>query len=496
MVIPLKPTHNMARFNPPKPTGPQRVNDAGGKAYSQSPELELVSLVLTSFASDGFYQKASDQLTRLQHLLTVVDPMFAAKALVFAREEFGMRSITHAGGASLGKRASGQPWAADFYRALVVRPDDMTETISFALANGMPVTNAMKKGFAAAFADLSPYQMAKYRGEGKGVKLVDVANLVHPKQSEKNAGALTALMTSGLRSDDTWESMLSAAGSDATKKADVWGQLLIQHKLGYFALLRNLRNIAQQAPNYLDIALAQLKDPNKVGKARVLPFRYQTAYSELMGTGLPRERDILWAIDEAAEQALANVPKLDGATLVALDTSWSMRGASASARGTGPQCVQLGALFGAMLAQRNQADMLTFNTGFAWHPVERMGVLPFARQFRAEEKNTDFDQIFVGLTKKYDRIIILSDMQAWIGNHVPKVAMSNYCKRTGAAPQIWTFDLAHAGTMQFPESNVRAIAGFSEKVFSIMGLLEQDKNALVNKVKAYEFAPTEAAEAE
>lgn len=487
----------MARFNPSKSTGPTEVNVAGGKAYKQSAELELVSLVLTSFASDGFYKSASDQLTRLSELLNTVDPLFAAKALVFARDEFGMRSITHAGAALLGKNASGQPWASDFYKSIVVRPDDMTETIAFAFANKLPITKAMKKGFAAAFTRLTPYQMAKYRGEGKGVKLVDVANIVHPKQSERNAGALTALMTGGLRSDDTWEAMLSEVGSDATKKAAVWQSLLSENKLGYFALLRNLRNIAQQAPASLDLALTQLKDPNKVGKARVLPFRYMTAYGELMGLGLPRERDILWAIDEAAEQALANVPKLDGDTLVALDTSGSMMSKPAKVNGrSGQPCIRIGSLFAAILAQKNRADLLTFDTGYRWNPVERMGVLPFARNIKAPGGGTDFNQIFVGLTKKYDRIIILSDMQAWVGHDTPNASFNAYVKRTGANPHIWSFDLAHAGTMQFPEGRVYPVAGFSEKVFEVMGLLEQDRNALVNRVKQYEFIEQEAAPAE
>lgn len=488
----------MARFNPPKPTGPQRINAAGGKAYGQSPELELVSLVLTSFASDGYYKSASEQLTRLEELINVVDPMFAARALVFARDEFGMRSITHAGAALLGKRASGQPWATEFFRAIVVRPDDMTETISFALAQKLPITNAMKKGFAKAFERLTPYAMAKYRGEGKGVKLVDVANLVHPKQSERNAGALTALMTDTLRSDDTWEAMLSAVGNDAAKKAQVWQTLLDEGKLGYMALLKNLRNIAQQAPHALPTALTQLKDPNRVGKSRVLPFRYMTAYGELMGIGLKDERAILWAIDEAAEAALANVPKLDGDTLVALDTSGSMLSAPAQINGrSGVPCIRIGALFAAILAQRNQADLLTFDTGYRFNPVERMGVLPFARAIKAPGGGTDFNQIFIGLKKKYDRIIILSDMQAWVGGNVPRPSFDAYRRLTGADPHIWSFDLAHAGTMQFPEGKAYPVAGFSEKVFEVMGLLEQDRNALVNKVKSYEFVQQqEAANAE
>lgn len=39
--------------------------------------------------------------------------------------------------------------------------------------------------------------------------------------------------------------------------------------------------------------------------------------------------------------------------------------------------------------------------------------------------------------------------------------------------------------MQFPEQNVFAIAGFSESVFEIMAMLEQDKKALIKAIENY-----------
>jgi hypothetical protein len=41
--------------------------------------------------------------------------------------------------------------------------------------------------------------------------------------------------------------------------------------------------------------------------------------------------------------------------------------------------------------------------------------------------------------------------------------------------------------MQFPENNVFAIAGFSEKIFDIMKLMEADKNALLNTIKSVQI---------
>lgn len=457
----------------------------GGAAYKQSPGLELVSLLLTSFASDAAYKTAGQQLARLESLLNAVDPLFAAKALVFARDEFGMRSVTHAGGALLAKRVSGTTWGTDFYKALVVRPDDMTEVLAFCKSTKNPITKAMRKGFALAMADMNQYQLAKYRGEGKGFKMVDVANLVHPKPNVRSAAGLKALMHGELKSEQTWESMLSASGSDAAKKAEVWNTLLSENKLGYFALLRNLRNIAQQAPASLDLALEQLKDPTRIGKSRVLPFRYHTAYSELIGQGIPRERDILWSIDEAADMALANVTKFDGDTLIALDTSGSMQG----------RPIQIGAMFAAVLARTNKADLLTFSDRFTWNQVERMGVLPMSRSITNLGGGTNFNCVFVAAKRKYDRIIILSDGEAWMGPNASQSSLKEYRNQYDANPQIWFFDLSNqSGTMQFPEGNTRVIAGFSEKVFELMPLIEKDPNALVKRVSEHGFKKSEVVE--
>jgi len=41
--------------------------------------------------------------------------------------------------------------------------------------------------------------------------------------------------------------------------------------------------------------------------------------------------------------------------------------------------------------------------------------------------------------------------------------------------------------MQFPENNVFALAGFSDKVFDVMKMMEMDKKALFNEIKAIQL---------
>lgn len=93
-----------------------------------------------------------------------------------------MRSISHALAAYLAAPLSGKPYAKSFYEKVVHRPDDITEILSAYMAEcGKTIPNAMRKGLKKAIEKYDDYQLAKYRGENKSLKMVDVANLIHPK---------------------------------------------------------------------------------------------------------------------------------------------------------------------------------------------------------------------------------------------------------------------------------------------------------------------------
>ena len=102
----------------------------------------------------------------------------------------------------------------------------------------------------------------------------------------------------------------------------------------------------------------------------------------------------------------------------------------------------------------------------------------------ARAGGTNFHAIFEAARQPYDRIVILSDMQGWMGTGTPKQVFEQYKKRTGARPFVYSFDLAGYGSLQLPEEKVYCLAGFSDKVFDLMKLLESDRHALVNAIRA------------
>jgi hypothetical protein len=483
----------MARFNE-KTIGTKTVNLAGGEAYTQTPELELVSILLTSFANDQFYEKAQTKFGRIVEILKKVNPLFAAKAAIYARTEFGMRSISHVLASEIAKHVSKEKWGKEFYKAIIYRPDDMVEILAYHKQNGK-ISNAMKKGFAMAFNKFDAYQLAKYRCENKSIKLVDIVNLVHPKGNDKNKDALAKLVKGELKSTETWESKLSNAGKSEDKeksKKDAWVGLIKERKIGYFALLKNLRNIQEQAPEVLKDALELLVDEKLIKKSLVLPFRFMTAIEEIKKIQ-SNTNNIMIAINKAIDISCDNAPIFDGETAVVVDFSGSMGLSYKDPRGKA-------SLFGAILAKSNNADFMIFGNRAEYinfNPMDSTLTIInymnglnqglFENGIGQVGHGTNFHSIFETLNKSYERIIILSDMQGWIGYKSPVSSFDDYKKRFNTNPFIYSFDLDGHGSMQFPEQNVFCLAGFSEKIFDIMKLLETDKKALINRINEVRF---------
>ena len=489
----------MSRFNASSPST-KVENLAGGSSFSQTNELELVSILLTSFMKDEYYRTSNDTTNRLKELIVKCNKEFVAKAGIYARTKFGMRSITHVLASELAKHISGQEWAKHFYDKIIYRPDDMLEILAYHYSvnakkgkNGKGMlTNAMNKGFSSAFSRYDGYSLAKYRGEGKSVKLIDVVNAVRPIPTERNKEALAQLIKGELVStgdNETWESISSEKGRFKSDKekweyiVDMWvsyNKDKTLHVRNYFAILRNVRNVLEAKVS--DVHLQKICDglthEPSIRKSLVLPFRYTTAVTEVEKINDKNARKIIKALNQAVDISCANVPKFDGETLVAIDVSGSMGGRPAEIAG----------LFGAILAKANDADVIRFENEAHYKNVNTAdSVLTIAKQLTGSGGGTDFNSVFRTANKKYDRIIFLSDMQGWVGGGAPTRNFEAYKTKYKANPHIYSLDLNGHGTMMFPEKKVYALAGFSERIFETMKFLEQDKQSLINEILKIEL---------
>lgn len=461
------------------------VNLAGGEAFAETPKLELASLMLTSMLRDEFYRSGDATVTHLKALIAGQDDKrFVAKAALYARKEAGMRSVTHLAAAELARQVKGQSWTAGFYDRVVHRPDDAIEILAcYRGTHGDVIPNSLKKGLGRALARFDEYQLAKYRKDRADLSLVDVVNLVHPPATE----ALGKLMKGTLAPAETWETKLTQAGSAAqneddltTLKREAWSELVHSRKIGYFALLRNLRNILEAAPDAVNAALALLRDEKLIRRSLVLPFRFQTALDAVQASQLPRASDALAALSDAVDISLANVPVFPGRTLVALDGSGSMAG----------RPLQVGSLFAATLLKANHADVILFSHAAKYVTLnKRDSTLSLAKrlQGQAQAAGTDFHSIFQCADRAYDRVIILSDMQGWVGHHAPVETFRRWKRRHRCDPKVFSFDLNGYGSLQFPERQVCCLAGFSDKTLETLKLLDADPGALIRMIEAVEL---------
>ena len=181
-----------------KPTVKNFMNE---DAFLLKPKEELVSTVMTTFLQNSYYEREGEIVKRITDLVDKVDPLFAAKLAIYARNDGNLRSVTHLVSALLAKYVGGTDWGKRFYNRIVVRPDDMSEIVSaYANLNGMglndlkKIPNSIKKGFKEALERLDAYQIDKYKMQNREVSLIDLVRLFHPKATQKNAEAYKRLI--------------------------------------------------------------------------------------------------------------------------------------------------------------------------------------------------------------------------------------------------------------------------------------------------------------
>jgi len=308
------------RLNVFKGKGKAERTHEGARAVKLDDELRLRRSVLANLLwEDEFYEDGETVSARITSLAEKVKPEVVAALAIEARTKMNLRHVPLLLLTVLAKTgAKKEKLVANTVVEVIQRADELSELVAVYWRNGKrPLSAQLKKGLARAFAKFDAYQLAKYDRPGP-VRLRDVLFLVHAKpKAAEQAETWKKLAAKELDSPDTWEVALSA-GAD---KRETFTRLLHDNKLGYLALLRNLRNMAEAG---VDEALVRGAITARKGAERVLPFRYVAA-----AAAAPVFEE---ALDTAMVAGLAQVPKLPGRTLLIIDVSGSMYGSLLSRR--------------------------------------------------------------------------------------------------------------------------------------------------------------------
>lgn len=310
----------MARINTVA-RGPQVTTHEGGPAYPHiNPRQQLERLVMANLLwEDQFYVDGKTVADQIEAAAQNVSFEVLAQIAIDARKQFHLRHVPLLLVDILTKR---QPGQAHVVAGILERADEPAELLALHLQRrgllnvnkAKTIPGAIRDGIELAlqYKDrvFGEYGLAKYDRKDAVVKLRDVFRLVRPKPLNEAQAALWKRALAGeLETPDTWEVGLSGGGD----KRETFERLLKEQKLGYLALLRNLRNMEQAG---VDRDLIREAILLRKGSARVLPFRYIAA-----ARAAPSMEK--W-IDEALVASVGESKPLKGKTGVLVDVSASM----------------------------------------------------------------------------------------------------------------------------------------------------------------------------
>lgn len=404
-----------------------------------SPEKQLRRSVLSCLLwEQEFYEDGKSIADRIVENAEKVKPAVLAALAVEARETFNLRHVPLLLLDVLTKTGKGDKLVADTVARVVQRTDEMGELLSVYWRNGRKMLPAqMRKGLARAFGKFDEYQLAKYDRDG-AVKLRDVLRLARPKPKDETQSALwKRVKDRSLATPDTWEVALSG-GAD---KKEAFERLIREGQLGYLALLRNLRNMAQAGvdPDIVKAAIVARKG----GAHRVFPFRYVAA-----ARAAPQFEP---ALDEALCEAISEMPVFLGKTVVLVDVSGSMD-ERMSAK-SDMKRIDAAAALGAIVP--GDLRLFTFSNALVEVPPRRgmAGVDAIVRS--QSHAGTNLGAAIRELNKlPHDRLIVVTDEQSHdkVSEPVAKMAyMINVASyRNGVGYGRWThIDGFSEGVLRF-----------------------------------------------
>lgn len=509
----------MAKFNESVRGSDRTTNHEGAVAYKMTPELELYSTAVTTMIAPKFYEDEGDVLKRIRSLVAKVSPEFVAKLAVYARTKMYLRSLPAVLAVELARVHNGDNLVRRMLNGIVGRVDDITEVLGYYASRNSDkkdvkklgkLSTQLRKGLGDAFNKFDEYQFGKYDRKG-GITLRDALMLTHPKAKDDATQKLfDKIVAQELEVPYTWEVELSKGGD----KKETWEQLIDSGRVGYMALLRNLRNIleAKVSAAHVKKVAAMLRDPEQVRRSKQLPFRFLSAYRALGNEVTSRwgGRDsevvdhpqvglVLDAIEEAIKVSVENLKGYDDDMdiMIACDVSGSMQ--SPVSPKSSVQMYDIGLLLG-MLLQHKCKSVITgmFGETYKTYALPKTNILENVNKLHQKEGEvgyaTNGHKVVQHLIKNnivVDRVMIFTDCQMWNTEEYAfgltrNRGASSLARAWGEYKQIAPnaklvlFDLNGYGNapISLRKGDVALVSGWSDKVFDALEAYEQGGSAL------------------
>jgi hypothetical protein len=368
--------------------------------------------------------------------------------------------------------------------------------------------------------------------------------------------AFTAAVNGWLKQENTKENMNSAAGQEiasqlregkitkaeaevklVAKKSDNFSQLISTRKIGYYALIRGLREIHEvliktQDKTLLDKTCALIEDKKLCRQSLIWPAQLEKAYEIMLEIGSPVSRILAKSVVNIYDTACKNLEELGyfGRSAVVIDSSGSMGGTSNHAHkrdkqgnpvfGRPKSRFEIACLIGATIAKGVNGDLYQFADGCG--PIAINHTQPafsIAAQASRREKLNDFGvgtniaSIFDGnydrgwgdgpkkgapLVKRgvgikpCERIFIISDMQNGCRDSAYR-ALLDWEKRNNLSnTYVYLINVNAYGTTAMPDATDKRIinvSGWSFEMLANMVKNEVDPHALFKTIEEVNMSP-------
>lgn len=388
------------RSRPAAYAGASGVNHEGFPTFTRSLQEQYLQTLLTNTLGHTFYASQGDNYAATLELhakMMAQDPAWAARAIVYAREQGTMRIQPIVGLVFL-SLADLALFRAIFDR-VILTPGDLLDFVQIVRSKQIRpgLGRAVKDEVNRWLNGLTEYHAIKYGSDAAAkLSLRDVLRLTHPLPADELHDALFMYLTDRQKWRDGYgsripELMPQVHAVELLKRTDdagemraliergrlpyevvtgvakpdsaTWDYLLRQ--MPYFALLRHINTLQRVGvlanDETVSYIVGRLTNKEALRKAKVLPFRLHAAWVAFEPTTEGEQR-IKAALEQALETAFANLPQLPGVVAIALDVSGSMSGTIHHPSKV--RYIDVAAIFaGALLKASKRTVVLPFETG-------------------------------------------------------------------------------------------------------------------------------------
>lgn len=487
-------------FTPSVPR-PTTVNREGFLAYERPLEEQYLQVLLCNTLGNTFYASGEQLLQEAEQVhdaMLATDPGFAAKALVFARNE-GFTRLQPTWG--LAKLAGVRPdlFERVFNRVILI-PSDLQDFFTILGSMGRGQGGRAVKRVVARWLNkkLNEYWVIKYNGRGRGYSVGDIIRTVHPKPATEKQSALFRYAVRGecnealLPQVATFEALKRVQTPEKRAQLIMEGRLphevvtgvggldkecwrALVPQLPFMALLRNLNTLARHGvlEEFKEHITQKLTNEEALQKAKIFPFQFLKAFQQVQE---PWVKDVL---RQAVEITVNNIPEIPGKTAIFLDTSGSMSG----------DYVLIGAVFALALYKRTGGNAIfwRFNTGvYKCYPSLIDSVLSQAERIRTDG-GTDTGAPVRRLTGErinVDNIIMITDEQQNTGSPFCK-NLAEYRRKVNPAARAFIIDVSPYRSAMVPPSDplTHYIYGWSDQVLRYIPMVIRGFGGMVEAVR-------------